>query len=126
MKNKPAKSTTTLNQRCRGSIYRTLQLGLDKSSPYASNFNQKVYSEVSKIPKGKVCSYKDIATRIGKPKAYRAVANALSKNPFIGKVPCHRVIKSDGTIGGFSRGVVMKKRMLQSEGLTIKGNTVIM
>lgn len=89
-------------------------------------FEDRVYKEVANIPKGKVRSYKDIACEIGKPTAYRAVANALGKNPFIDRVPCHRVIKSDGTIGGFSRGIKMKKRLLESEGLTIKGNAVIM
>jgi len=90
-----------------------------------TEFERKVYKAVSKIPKGKVRNYKYIAEKIGKPVAYRAVANALRKNPFIGKVPCHRVIKSDGTIGGFSRGVNAKKRLLKAEGLTIRDNYVI-
>ncbi len=102
MKSKPGKFTITLTK-----------------------FQDKVYKEVAAIPKGEIRSYKYIACKIGKPKAYRAVANALKKNPFIGKVPCHRVIKSDGTIGGFSRGVETKKRLLGREGLTIKGDTVI-
>lgn len=88
-------------------------------------FEKKVYKVVSKIPKGKTASYKDIAVRIKKPKAYRAVANALHKNPFAPKVPCHRVIKANGTIGGFSKGIAIKKRLLRQEGLTIKGDVVI-
>ncbi len=91
-----------------------------------SRFEQKVYKETAKIPKGKVSSYKNIALRIGRPKAYRAVANALHKNPFAPGVPCHRVIRSDGAIGGFAKGTASKKRLLRREGLTIKGNTVIM
>lgn len=91
-----------------------------------TKFQSKVYKEVAKIPKGKVRSYKYIACKIGEPGACRAVANALKANPFLIKIPCHRVIKSDGTIGGFSRGVKMKKRLLKQEGLTIKGDTVIM
>lgn len=98
----------------------------EKSTITLTRFEERVYTEVAKIPKGKVVTYKYIAQRAGKPKAYRAVANALAKNPFIGKVPCHRVIKSDGTIGGFSRGVAVKKKMLMREGLTIKGDIVIM
>ncbi len=90
-----------------------------------TDFQKNVYKAVSKIPEGKVRSYKYIAAKIGKPNAYRAVANALRKNPFIGKVPCHRVIKSDGTIGGFSRGVNAKKRLLKAEGLTVRDNYVI-
>ena len=89
-----------------------------------TKFEEKVYKETAKIPKGRVRSYKYIAARIGKPKAYRAVANALGKNPFAPGVPCHRVIKSDGTIGGFSSGIAMKKKLLRAEGLTITGDTV--
>ena len=91
-----------------------------------SEFEQKVYRETRKIPKGEVRSYKHIAEKIGKPKAYRAVANALGKNPFAPQVPCHRVIRSDKSIGGFTRGVRIKKRLLQSEGLTIVRDVVIM
>lgn len=91
-----------------------------------TKFEERVYKETAKIPRGKVCSYKDIARKIGRPRAYRAVANALGKNPFALKVPCHRVIKNDDTIGGFARGVTAKKRLLRSEGLTLKDNVVIM
>ena len=90
-----------------------------------TNFEKRVYTEVSKIPRGQVRSYKDIAVRIGEPRAYRAVANALRKNPFAPKIPCHRVIKSDNAIGGFSKGIPTKKSLLRQEGLTIKGDTVI-
>jgi O-6-methylguanine DNA methyltransferase len=80
-----------------------------------TNFENKVYAAVSKIPCGEVRSYKWVAARIGNPKAYRAVGNALNKNPYIGIVPCHRVIKSDGSIGGFARGVAKKRKLLKSE-----------
>ena len=80
-------------------------------------FQQAVWRACMKIPKGQTHSYKWIAEKIGKPGAARAVGSALGKNPFAPVVPCHRVIKSDGTIGGFSApgGLAVKLRLLQKE-----------
>ncbi len=86
-----------------------------------SEFEKRVYDAVRRIPRGKVKTYKQIAEEAGYPKAFRAVGNALNKNPYTGKVPCHRVIKSDNTIGGFSKGVKAKRRMLKKEGTVLKG-----
>lgn len=80
-----------------------------------TDFEKKVYAAVSKIPRGEVRSYKWVAVKIGTPSASRAVGNALNKNPFIGKVPCHRVIRSDGSIGGFAKGAARKRKLLKSE-----------
>ena len=82
-----------------------------------TEFQMKVYSAVSKIPKGEVRSYKWVAKQIGNPKACRAVGNALNKNPYAPLVPCHRIIKSDGSIGGFAKGITLKKRLLKKEGV---------
>ena len=65
-------------------------------------FQKKVWQELLKIPKGQTRSYKEIANAIGNPKAARAVANACGKNPYPIKIPCHRAIRSDGSIGGYS------------------------
>lgn len=78
-------------------------------------FQEKVYRVVKKIPRGKVLSYKEVAKRAGKPKAYRAVGNILNKN-MDPKVPCHRVIRSDGKIGGFRDGSSFKIKKLNEEG----------
>lgn len=78
-------------------------------------FQRKVYAVVGSIPRGETRSYKWVACRIGRPKAYRAVGNALNKNPHIGIIPCHRVIRSSGSIGGFAKGPAMKRRMLATE-----------
>ncbi len=78
-------------------------------------FEKKVYKAVSRIPRGKVRSYKQIAEDIGSPRAYRAVGNALNKNPYIGQVPCHRVVRSTGAIGGFQKGAQLKLRLLKKE-----------
>ncbi len=74
-----------------------------------------------KIPKGKVKTYKEVAIGINKPKAVRAVANACGKNPYAPKVPCHRVISSDGSLGGFSApgGIKAKKKLLKKEGFLL-------
>ena len=78
-------------------------------------FQKKVYSAVKKIPKGQVRSYSWVARRIGSPKAARAVGNALNKNPFPVIIPCHRVVAKN-SLGGFSRGLKAKLRLLRSEG----------
>lgn len=81
-----------------------------------TSFQQKVYDFVKTIPKGKTATYKEVAVGIGHPKAYRAVGNALNKNPFAPSVPCHRVIKSGGEIGGFALGSAKKIKLLKKEG----------
>ena len=84
-----------------------------------TNFQKKVWNEIKKIPKGITTSYKQIAIAIGHPKAARAVANACGKNPNPIITPCHRVIASDGTIGGYSAegGVNTKRALLAKEGV---------
>ena len=86
-----------------------------------TDFQIKVWNAISKIPKGKVKTYKELARSIRKPKASRAVANACGKNPFPIKIPCHRVIRSDGRLGGYSGvgGVKTKRELLRSEGVFI-------
>lgn len=78
------------------------------------NFTDKVYDVVKNIPRGSVLTYKEVAQRIGAPKAYRAVGNALNKN-HDPKIPCHRVIKSNGSIGGYNRGFNKKRALLKEE-----------
>lgn len=85
-----------------------------------TEFQKKVYRAVSKIPKGEVRSYKWVAEHIGNPKASRAVGNALNKNPYAPIVPCHRVIRSDGSLGGFAKGPGAKRRLLRREGVDLK------
>ena len=80
-------------------------------------FQKKVWLELSKIPKGETKTYKEIAIAIGHPKSARAVANACGKNPQPIKIPCHRVIRSDGKLGGYSApgGTATKRRLLKEE-----------
>ena len=87
----------------------------------ATKFQLKVWKYLKKIPKGKVKTYKQVAIAINNPKSARAVANACAKNPNAPKIPCHRVIRSDGSVGGYSgRGGIKKKlRLLKSEKVAI-------
>ncbi len=73
-----------------------------------------------KIPKGKVSTYKRIAEKIGRPHAYRAVGNALHKNPLAPIVPCHRVVRSDGGFGGERKGAKARRNLLMKEGVPIE------
>ena len=78
-----------------------------------TEFQIKVWKEISKIPYGETRTYKDLAIAIGEPNSSRAVANACGKNPYAPKIPCHRVIRSDGKLGGYSgKGGVKKKSLL--------------
>ena len=83
-----------------------------------TKFQIQVWEEIKKIPKGSVKTYKEIASILGKPNSSRAVANACAKNPLIKEIPCHRVIRSDGFLGGYSGkgGVKKKSELLIEEG----------
>ena len=92
-------------------------LGLDAVQKYASSgFQVAVARAAKRIPCGKVATYRDIA-RYLKIKSARAVGSALARNPFPILIPCHRVVRSDMTIGGFQAGAGLKKRLLESEGV---------
>ncbi len=78
-------------------------------------FQKKVYGAVCGIPRGEVRSYSWVAYAIGLPNSARAVGQALARNPFPIVVPCHRVVNSDGSLGGYSGGVELKKRLLRLE-----------
>jgi methylated-DNA-[protein]-cysteine S-methyltransferase len=83
-------------------------------------FNARVYNLTRKVPKGKVTTYAEIAREMG-TRGYRAVGNALNKAEGI---PCHRVIRSDGTVGGYAHGTKKKIEMLRKEGIRIVGNKI--
>ena len=92
---------------------------MKKQSHSVTPFQQKVYDFVRGIPKGKTLTYQQVAIGIKAPRAYRAVGNALNKNPFSfnmgGDVPCHRVIRSNGSTGGFASGSKKKIQLLRKE-----------
>ena len=88
-------------------------------------FNERVWALICRIPPGRVATYNQLAIALGRPKAARAVGNSCKKSPGMPKVPCHRVIKSDASLGGFSKGVSKKAALLGKEGVTIKNNKVL-
>jgi len=86
-------------------------------------FKEKVYKVCKKIPKGYISTYGEI-TKALNSKAYKAVGNAMNKNPYFPIVPCHRVINSNGNIGGFASGTKNKIKLLKKEGIKIKDNKI--
>lgn len=84
---------------------------------HGSEFQKKVWAELLKIPYGKTATYKYIAERLGNVKTIRAVGKANGANPLPVIIPCHRIINSDGTLGGYSGGIRVKKKLLQLEGI---------
>ena len=86
-----------------------------------TRFQIKVWKYLKTIPKGRVKTYKQVAIGINRPKSARAVANACAKNPYAPKIPCHRVIRTDGSLGGYSGkgGIKAKKNLLKNEGFEL-------
>ena len=86
-----------------------------------TKFQLKVWGYLKKIPRGNIKTYSEVAKGIGNPLAVRAVANAIGKNPYPPKIPCHRVIRSDGSLGGYSGkgGIKTKKMLLKKEGINL-------
>jgi len=84
-------------------------------------FQIKVWKYLKTIPKGRVKTYKQVAIGINRPKSARAVANACGKNPYAPQIPCHRVIRADGSLGGYSGkgGIKTKKLLLKREGFKL-------
>lgn len=90
-----------------------------------SEFEKRVWDLVAYIPKGKVTTYKELARAVGLPTATRAVGNALNKNPHPIRVPCHRVVKSNGEVGGYAGGEKYKTELLKQEGVDICNGFVV-
>ena len=91
---------------------------------YSCISSKNVYNLLAKIPLGKVSTYGDIAKALGHPGASRAIGRIIANNPNPIVVPCHRVVKSNGEIGGFMYGENMKKEILEKEGIKIENSTV--
>jgi len=91
-----------------------------------TSFRKKVYDVVKKIPKGKILTYKEVAEKVGRPKACRAVGSILNKSVGWRKgIPCHRVVRSDGNIGGYNKGEKTKVYLLEKEGVIIQKRKVV-
>ena len=88
-----------------------------EKSPNLTKFQKKVLLATLDIPRGEVRSYAWVARKAGLPRSQRAVGQVMSINPYAPQVPCHRVIASDGSIGGYSGGLAKKRKLLKSEGI---------
>ena len=87
------------------------------------SFNQRIWALTSRVPKGSVTTYAELARAVG-TRAYRAVGNAMNKNPYAPGVPCHRVVGSDGSLTGFAGGLEKKRKMLVAEGVDVSRSKV--
>lgn len=90
-----------------------------------SEFEKKVLQVIKRIPFGKVATYRGVARAVGRPKAMRAVGNALNKNPQAPRVPCHRVVKSNGEVGGYACGMKKKRELLEKEGIIFEKGKIL-
>lgn len=90
-----------------------------------SDFSAKVFKRIRRIPAGHVSTYVLVARAIGHPGAARAVGNALNKNPYAPKIPCHRVVKSNGEVGDYAFGAKKKSKLLQEEGVKITRGKIV-
>lgn len=100
-------------------VYPVRKSRKDTTKQKKSKFSNRVFQIVKKIPPERVLTYKDVAKLAGKPRAWRAVGNILNKNPYLKRIPCHRVIRSDGKVGGYKKGIKKKIALLKKEGITI-------
>lgn len=87
-------------------------------------FADRCYKLLLQVPKGRITTYKALANALG-TRAYRAVGQAMNKNPYAPKVPCHRVVSSDGGLGGFAHGSLAKIKILKKEGITIHAGKIV-
>ena len=88
------------------------------------SFAERCYRILASVPRGKITTYSDIAHAIGS-RAYRAVGNAMNKNPYAPEVPCHRVVNRDGHLGGYAGGIDKKEALLKSEGIEIENGHIV-
>ena len=89
-----------------------------------NSLEQKVYGKLLSVPKGKVTTYGDLARAVGLNNGQRAIGKIMNKNPFPVIIPCHRVVKSDGKVGGYYFGNEVKSKMLSDEGVAIKNGKI--
>ena len=89
------------------------------------NLDKKIYKKLLEVPKGKITTYGELAKAVGLKNGQRAVGKIMSKNPYPVIIPCHRVVKSDGKVGGYAYGEEIKSDMLTREGIVIKNGKIL-
>ena len=85
---------------------------------------KKIYRKLLQVPSGKITTYKELAKSVGLQNGQRVIGQIMKKNPFPVIIPCHRVVKSNGEIGGYAYGISIKKNMLVKEGISISNNKI--
>jgi methylated-DNA-[protein]-cysteine S-methyltransferase len=89
------------------------------------NLDKKIYKKLLEVPKGKITTYGELAKAVGLKNGQRAVGKIMNKNPYPVIIPCHRVVKSDGKVGGYAYGEEIKSDMLTREGIVIKNGKIL-
>ncbi len=89
------------------------------------NLDKKIYKKLLEVPEGKITTYGELAKAVGLTNGQRAVGKIMNKNPYPAIIPCHRVVKSDGKIGGYAYGVEIKTNMLKNEGIKIQNGKIL-
>ena len=89
------------------------------------SIDKKIYKKLLKVPKGKITTYGELAKAVGLTNGQRAVGKIMNKNPYPGIIPCHRVVKADGKVGGYAYGEEIKINMLEKEGVKIKDGKIL-
>ncbi|MDO1604477.1 methylated-DNA--[protein]-cysteine S-methyltransferase [Lactobacillus sp. YT155] len=108
------------NSQLRGTLLNYLDgkskgFNVDLDLSWATSFQKSVYQQLQKVKYGQTVTYEELASNLGKPTATRAVASAVAKNPILFVIPCHRVIRKDGSLGGFRAGLPLKQALLDLE-----------
>ena len=89
------------------------------------NLDKLVYKKLSQVPQGKVTTYSELAKAVGLKNGQRVIGQIMKKNPFPVIIPCHRVVKSDGQVGGYAYGIEVKENMLKNEGIKINKGQIL-
>ena len=89
------------------------------------NLDKKIYKKLLEVPKGKITTYGELAKAVGLKNGQRAIGKIMNKNPYPVIIPCHRVVKSDGNVGGYAYGEEIKSDMLTREGIVIKNGKIL-
>ncbi|QUC64115.1 MGMT family protein [Nitrosopumilus sp. K4] len=87
--------------------------------------DKEIFKKLCQVPKGKVTTYGELAKAVGMKNGQRAVGKIMNKNPYPVIIPCHRVVKSDGQVGGYAYGQKIKSNMLSQEGIKIKDGKIL-
>ncbi|MBX7143268.1 MAG: MGMT family protein [Oligoflexia bacterium] len=113
-----------LREGSRAGVSKFEKRSLSPKNVVAGTFAERCYNLLRTVPRGMITTYAELAHALG-TRAYRAVGSAMNKNPYAPKVPCHRVVNSDGRLGGYAHGAKAKEKILKSEGIQVRGGKIV-